>query len=517
MAKFNQANFESAVISLIIDLSNTFAPGDAAFIEEFCIPAVGNAGHECGGFALMDEQAPTVQGSLGGISFFQWTGFGKFGRRKPFMDLCQQLHLHPYSYDAALAMVAAELKGPEKKAIGRTRAATVRQNTPSPKNILMARVVAFELAFERAGTKHYPGRYAYAVKAQQAWEKWVAAGMPPMPPYRSVPGSMSAKFDHDFGRPIAPPAPGIGKMLDPRTLAAMRGAPAEITLRPPGGGEIKITPDVVEVKSPGRITIAPADDDTADALSDTSGLPPVRRTNGKWPEQNLTPAEIKVVQQRLRDCGWVQVGKIDGSWGKTYTVPAVKAFQEKAGIDPDGHYGPDTRSALIAGVRFDAPPARTAATTEKLIAVGEPTTTAARSVKTTSMWTGISGVGAVVFSAVSQFAGDAWGVVSGIKDQVQDVPLWVWGAAVVAVAVFLYLKAQKIEAQRLAEERSGANTALAVPLPMSPMISAAEPWAGMRPGGGYQPGNDGTGQPVAVPATGSGVIPRRAPPSSADE
>ena len=51
--------------ALIADFD--LAVGDAAAV-------LGNLGHECGGFRLMQEQKPTVPGSRGGYGWAQWTG-----------------------------------------------------------------------------------------------------------------------------------------------------------------------------------------------------------------------------------------------------------------------------------------------------------------------------------------------------------------------------------------------------------------------------------------------------------
>lgn len=109
---------------------------------------IGNAAHECGGFRLLQEVNPTVAGSAGGWGFFQWTG----PRRRAFFAWAKERNLKPDSYEANYGFLLFELRTSEPKAIGATRKAKG----------LEAKVKAFELAYERAGVKHYPKRIQWA-------------------------------------------------------------------------------------------------------------------------------------------------------------------------------------------------------------------------------------------------------------------------------------------------------------------------------------------------------------------
>lgn len=109
---------------------------------------IGNAAHECGGFKLLQELKPVVPGSAGGWGFFQWTG----PRRRAFMAWAKERNLAPKSYAANYGFLLFELRTTEPKAINATRKAKT----------LEAKVKAFELAFERAGVKHYPSRIQWA-------------------------------------------------------------------------------------------------------------------------------------------------------------------------------------------------------------------------------------------------------------------------------------------------------------------------------------------------------------------
>lgn len=116
---------------------------------------MGNAGHESIGFTTLQEMKPVVKGSKGGYGWFQWTG----PRRRLFEAYCDRNKLNPASREANYAFLFVELTGSEKGAVAKTKAAKG----------LQAKTKAFELAYERAGVKHYPSRYEWAEKALKAY------------------------------------------------------------------------------------------------------------------------------------------------------------------------------------------------------------------------------------------------------------------------------------------------------------------------------------------------------------
>jgi len=132
---------------------------------------LGNLGHECAGFTAMQEYKPVVAGSKGGWGWPQWTA----SRRRAFEAYCKRTGKDPASDDANYAYLFIELKGiegSEKAAIPRTMAAKG----------LDAKVIAFELAFLRAGVKHYSSRQQWARIALDAWKKaGQPASLPPAP------------------------------------------------------------------------------------------------------------------------------------------------------------------------------------------------------------------------------------------------------------------------------------------------------------------------------------------------
>lgn len=138
----------------------------------------GNAGHESGGLTKLQEIKPVVAGSRGGYGWFQWTG----PRRRAYEAWCKAQGLDPASDEANYGFLAHELRTSEKKAIpATTKAKTLRD-----------KVIAFEMAFERAGVKHYDSRVRWAELALDAHK--LDSVKPPTPAPASAPA------------PIPPPA-----------------------------------------------------------------------------------------------------------------------------------------------------------------------------------------------------------------------------------------------------------------------------------------------------------------------
>lgn len=146
------------------------AMGDFDWLLEDAAACFGNAGHESGGFMLLQEQKPTVQGSRGGFGWYQWTG----PRRVAYENYCRRNNLDPSSHGANYKFLFVELKGPESRAVAATRNAGWGIEDFDER--LMAKVKAFELAYERAGIKHYPSRLKYAKMAYNAYSEAEKAG-----------------------------------------------------------------------------------------------------------------------------------------------------------------------------------------------------------------------------------------------------------------------------------------------------------------------------------------------------
>ena len=140
---------------------------------------VGNLGHESGGFKFLQEIKPTVSGARGGFGWAQWTGI----RRRAYEAYCSRNGLDPRSDKANYAFLFVELSGDYQSAIRDVKRAVD----------LRAKVIAFELAFERAGVKHYDSRVSWAEKALAAYRSAVKDGpiispTDPDPPKPDDPG-----------------------------------------------------------------------------------------------------------------------------------------------------------------------------------------------------------------------------------------------------------------------------------------------------------------------------------------
>lgn len=164
---------------------------------------VGNLGHECAGFTLLQEQKPVVKGSKGGYGWAQWTG----PRRRDYTAYCSRNNLDMASDKANYGFLFVELMGTEKKAIPAVKAA----------GTLNEKVVAFEKAFLRAGVKHYPSRQQYAAWAVEAWQAAL-----------QKPASKPASAQKPVPAPEQPakpkPAPAPAAEAKPGLLAAILAA-----------------------------------------------------------------------------------------------------------------------------------------------------------------------------------------------------------------------------------------------------------------------------------------------------
>ncbi|WP_127752688.1 phage tail tip lysozyme [Devosia sp. 1566] len=175
-----EATFRAKAPGIMAKLLSDFPIGvdDAAAV-------LGNVGHECAGFTAMQEFNPVVAGSKGGWGWRQWAG----PRRRAFEAYCKRNGKDPASDEANYAYLFIELKGiegSEKAAIPKTIAAKG----------LDAKVIAFELAFLRAGVKHYSSRQQWARVALDAWKKaGQPASLPSAPEIPRYPEPPAAPLD----------------------------------------------------------------------------------------------------------------------------------------------------------------------------------------------------------------------------------------------------------------------------------------------------------------------------------
>jgi hypothetical protein len=156
--------FKAKAPGVMVKLMHDFAP----FTDVDAAAVLGNVGHECGGFRLMQEIKPLVPGSRGGWGWCQWTG----PRRRSFEAWAKARNLDPSGDPANYGFLVHELRTSEAAAIPAVRKAKT----------LRAKVEAFELNFERAGIKHYDARMVWANKALAEYRKVIKIAPAPPPP-----------------------------------------------------------------------------------------------------------------------------------------------------------------------------------------------------------------------------------------------------------------------------------------------------------------------------------------------
>lgn len=170
-------------------LCDDFAPLELEHAAGF----VGNMGWESRGFTALQEEHPLVEGSAGGIGWPQWTGMGEHGRRRLFLEWCQQQGLDPKSNEANYGYVCEELAGDYAGVLDKVRALT-----GDPDDVLERAVFIVGRLYEGpAGTTPthlpaYDGRLQYARRALAG-----AKAHPPAPvaPPASLPSQPAAAPD----------------------------------------------------------------------------------------------------------------------------------------------------------------------------------------------------------------------------------------------------------------------------------------------------------------------------------
>jgi hypothetical protein len=163
---------------------------------------VGNLGHESSGFKSLQEIKPLVPGSRGGYGYAQWTG----PRRVAYEKYCTENHLDPRSHDANVGFLVWELRNTEKTAIPAVKRAEGLHN----------KVVAFELAFERAASQY---------KAYPSREKWATLALTVYTPGGAVVSSEAPKAPASLPVPSKVPA----TKQDAKEVGWIGGAIAGVT------------------------------------------------------------------------------------------------------------------------------------------------------------------------------------------------------------------------------------------------------------------------------------------------
>ena len=130
---------------------------DFGLTEVQAAGVLGNIGHECAGFRLMQEVRP--QSGRGGFGWAQWTG----PRRVAFEGWCGDRGFNLESDDGNYGFLKHELETTHKRAITAVKRAETLRDA----------VEEFERIFEVAGVKHYDRRERWARIALEEFQALV--------------------------------------------------------------------------------------------------------------------------------------------------------------------------------------------------------------------------------------------------------------------------------------------------------------------------------------------------------
>ncbi|MGQ3675633.1 peptidoglycan-binding protein [Xanthobacter sp. TB0139] len=165
----------------------------------------------------------------------------------------------------------------------------------------------------------------------------------------------------------------------------------------------------------------------------------------------LSAAEIRSVQQRLRDLGYAETGMVDGIWGPR-SMAGVAAFQATMQLPVTGRLDAHTAARLSTAGRRPVSVERAGLSARQLRQAGDEVARATAGARIAAM---ALGVPAVVIGVLDQIQ-DASSRLSGFA-QLGDMPGWLMAVAVLAVAVTLYLLARSGENARLEAVRTGRD------------------------------------------------------------
>lgn len=226
---------------------------------------------------------------------------------------------------------------------------------------------------------------------------------------------------------------------------------------------------------PNAVFVVKTDDVTEEEAEEFIAPKGKKTKKGQFVESTLTEPEIRYIQTRLRNLGYVMVGKVDGKWKQGGSVTAaISSLQETCGLEPDGHYGPLTQEALNrtdGSNRYVVSDARKNTTTEDVRASGSRTIAATDSIKSTNKVAasglGLLGAGNVVYT----YAPDAISWISPVREFFSDVPVWAWIIIGLIVCFIMWKNADKVEKARVDDERTGKNAGHPDPAPSPPVSS----------------------------------------------
>lgn len=167
------------------------------------------------------------------------------------------------------------------------------------------------------------------------------------------------------------------------------------------------------------------------------------------PSDGLSEPEVRALQQRLRDLGYSEVGRVDGKWGPR-TVAGVSAFQATAKLPVTGELDTATAAALAVAPPRPVGASRSDTTASTLREHGDAVAKSAFRTKITAV---LGGVGAFVVGVVQKLDA-AMGYVGSLAS---SVPMWVYVGAAVGIAAALYINARGTEKAAVEAVRSGRD------------------------------------------------------------
>lgn len=165
----------------------------------------------------------------------------------------------------------------------------------------------------------------------------------------------------------------------------------------------------------------------------------------------LDRESIKVVQQRLKDLGYTEVGAVDGLIGD-FTKTAIAAFRMDNSLPPGGWLDQELVDKLMVAPKRRVDPKRENMT---------PGAVAARVPEANAhwwnKWLGIGVAGTTGGTAILDAVGPARGAIDQVRDLATDVPGWVWLAAVAGIALVIVVFANRGEKASVEAFRDGSR------------------------------------------------------------
>lgn len=164
---------------------------------------------------------------------------------------------------------------------------------------------------------------------------------------------------------------------------------------------------------------------------------------------------VEFVQQRLRDLGYTEVGKVDGGIG-TLTEGALRIFRADNGLPAGATIDANVLVALGTAEPRKLAPARVNATAADVREVAPEAKASWRQ----KIFAAVVGFPTAVMAFVNGVVGnigEARGYIDPVKDMLGDVPSWFWLGAVATTAGVIWYSARQAEAASVEAVQTGAR------------------------------------------------------------